>query len=153
MSKYSSFGAAAAAGTASTTEGIMHITNPSASTMVKAAIYEWSMGPGAAAEDSNYTVSMVRVTGVGTYTSVTPSPTESGAPASVSLAGRAQTSGSNTKGVTLASWGFNQRGGYRWVAVPGGELIVPATFSAGILLLYAVVAGTAVNYANIWFTE
>jgi hypothetical protein len=131
----------------------MHITNPSASTMTKAEIYEWTIGPGAAAEDSNYTVSMTRVTGVGTYSAVTPSPTESGAPAAVMVCGRAQTAGSNTKGVVLGSWGFNQRGGYRWVSVPGGQLIVPATFSAGILLLYAVVQGTAINYPNIFFLE
>lgn len=131
----------------------MHVTNPSSTTMAKAEIYEWSLGPGAAAEDSNYTVGIVRVTGVGTYTSVTPSPTESGAPASVSLAGRAQTAGSNTKGVTLCNWGFNQRGGFRWVAVPGGELICPATFSAGLLLLYVTVQGTAVNQAALWFLE
>jgi hypothetical protein len=153
MSRYCGFGAAAAASVASTAEGIMHITNPSSSTMSKQEIYEWSLGPGAAAEDSNYSVAMVRVTGVGTYTSVTPSPTESGAPASVAICGRAQTAASNTKGVTLGDWGFNQRGGYRWVAVPGGELICPATFSAGILLLYTVVQGTAINRCSIWFIE
>lgn len=153
IAKYSVFGAAAAASVASTAELLMSITNPAASTMAKAKLYEWSIGPGAAAEDSNYTVSIVRVTAIGTVTTVTASPVDSGQGAAITIGSRAQTAGSNTKGVTLGSWGFNQRGGIRWVAVPGGELVVPGTFLNGLALIYTVVQGTAVNYPQIWFDE
>lgn len=153
MARYSVFGAAAAASVASTAEGIMAITNPSSTTMAKAKLYDFSIGPGAAAEDSNYTISLVRVTALGTYTSVTPSPLDSGQGASITAGSRAQTAGSNTKGVTLGTWGFNQRGGFRFVAVPGGEFVVPGTFSAGLLLIYTVVQGTAVNNATMFFDE
>jgi hypothetical protein len=49
--------------------------------------------------------------------------------------------------------GFNQRGGIRWVAVPGGELVVNRANSNGIMIGYIVVAGTALNYGTILFDE
>lgn len=41
---------------------------------------------------------------------------------------------------------MNQRATFRWIAVPGGELLVPATSGAGIALMSAVASATA-NYA------
>jgi hypothetical protein len=40
----------------------------------------------------------------------------------------------------------NQRATFRWVAIPDGELIVPATAGAGLALMSIVASATA-NYA------
>jgi hypothetical protein len=44
----------------------------------------------------------------------------------------------------------NQRATFRWVAVPDGELVVPATAGAGLALMSIVASATA-NYA--WATS
>jgi hypothetical protein len=152
MSRYGVFGSAGAASATAATAGIMKVDNPSSTTMASARIYEWSIGPGAAAEDSNYAIQMKRQSTAGTWTSVTPSPLNPKSSASVTLAGRASNA-AGTAGVVLGTWGFNQRGGLRWVAIPGGELVVPLTFSNGIILEYKTVQGTAVNEASIMFEE
>ena len=115
-------------------------------------IYEWSIGPGAAAEDSNYTVQLKRQTSAGTWTSVTPSPLDPASAASKASAGRAST-GAGAADVVLGTWGFNQRGGIRWVGVPGGEFVLARANSNGIILEYVVVQGTAINYASMFFRE
>lgn len=152
MARYSVFGAAGAASATAATAGIMKVDNPASAPIASASIYEWSVGPGAAAEDSNYTVQLKRQTTAGTWTSVTPSPVDPASGASVSTAGRAST-GAGSASVVLGTWGFNQRGGYRWVAVPGGEFTVNRAVSNGVILEYAVVAGSAVNYATMMFSE
>lgn len=54
----------------------------------------------------------------------------------------------------LMEWGQNQRATFRWVAAPGGELIIPATSDAGIGLVSQVIGGSAVNMnATIHFWE
>lgn len=151
-SRYVVFGSAGAASATAATAGIMKIDNPASATMSAAALYEWAVGAGAAAEDSNYTVQLKRQTTAGTWTAVTPSPLDPKASASVATAGRLSTA-AGTAGVVLGGWGFNQRGGIRVVAVPGGEWILPLTFSYGIILEYKTVQGSAVNEANMFFTE
>lgn len=152
MAKYSASGVAGTASATAATAGLLKIDNPSSTTTVASAIYEWSIGPGAAAEDSNYTVQLKRQTTAGTWTSVTPAGLDSQTGASKTLAGRAST-GAGSASTILGIWGFNQRGGIRWVAMPGGEFILSPVFSNGIILEYAVVQGTAVNYATIMFDE
>jgi hypothetical protein len=151
MAKYSVFGAAGAASATAATAGIMKVDN-AATVLSVPRIYEWSIGAGAAAEDSNYTVQMKRQTTAGTWTGVTPSPLDPASAASKATAGRVSVA-AGAAGVVLGTWGFNQRGGIRWVAVPGGELIVDRANSNGIILEYAVVQGSAVNYATIFFDE
>ena len=70
----------------------------------------------------------------------------------MTTAGIASTA-AGTAGVTLGEWGYHMRGGYRWVAIPGGELVVPLTFSNGILLEYFFAQGTAVQNASLMFDE
>lgn len=151
MAKYGVFGAAGAASATAATAGIMLVDN-AATVLATPRIYEFSIGPGAAAEDSNYTIEVKRQTTRGTWTSVTPSALDPASAASKSTAGRVSTA-AGTAGVQLMTLGFNQRGGIRWVAVPGGELVVDRANSNGIMLGYLVVAGTAVNYATMLFEE
>jgi hypothetical protein len=150
--RYTVFGAAGAASTTAATAGIQKVDNPSASTMAAAKIYEWSIGPAANSADETYGVELKRQSTAGTWTAVTPSPNDPKAGASVTAAGRASTA-AGTAGVVLGTWGYHMRGGYRWVAVPGGEYVVPLTFSNGILLEYYFAQGTSVQDANIMFDE
>lgn len=152
MAKYNVFGNAGAASTTAATAGIVKVDNPSSTTMAAAKIYEWSIGPQANSADNTYGVRAKRQSTAGTWTSVTPSPTDAKLSASVTTAGVASTA-AGTAGVELGRWGFHQRGGYRWVSIPGGELVVPYTFSNGIILEYIFAQGTDVNGASLYFDE
>lgn len=152
MARYVIAGAAGAASATAATAGIVKVDNPSSAPIKRAAIYEFSVGPGATAEDSNYTISLKRQTTAGTWTSVTPAPIDDSSSASTSTGGRASTA-AGTASTVLGYWGFNQRGGFRWVAVPGGEFLNTGTASHGIILEYTVVVGTAVNYGCLMFEE
>jgi len=150
--KYSVFGAAGAASTTAATAGIIKVDNPASATMAAAKIYEWAIGPGANSADNNYGIRAKRQSTAGTWTAVTPSPLDAKASASVTTAGVASTA-AGTAGVMLGQWGFHMRGGYRWVAIPGGELVVPLTFSNGIILEYIFAQGTDVMEAELYFDE
>src|SRR5262245_52640974 len=151
--RYSVFGKAGAANTSAAQAGIIKVDNPSASTMAAAKIYEWSIGPQANSADETYGVRAKRQSTAGVWTSVTPSPLDAKAGASVTTAGVASTS-AGTAGVVIGgNWGFHQRGGYRWVSIPGGELVVPLTFSNGVILEYIFAQGTSVNGASLFFDE
>lgn len=152
MARYVVSGAAGAASSTAATAGILKIDNPSASTMAAAQIKEFAIGPGAAAEDSNYTIDIKRQTTAGTWTSVTPAAKDNKAGASITTAGRVSTAAGSASTV-MGYFGFNQRGGFRYVCTPGGEWVNALTFSYGIILEYAVVAGTAVNYGYLEFEE
>ena len=150
--KYGVFGAAGSANVTAATAGIMKVDNPASTTMAAAKIYEWSIGPAANSADETYGVEMKRQSTAGTWTSVTPSPLDPKASASVTAAGRASTA-AGTAGVVLGTWGYHLRGGYRWVSIPGGELVVPLTFSNGIILEYYFAQGTSVQDATFYFDE
>lgn len=152
MAKYSVTGAAGVASATAATAGIVKVDNDASAPITTVRIYEWSVGPGAAAEDSNYTVDLKTQTTAGTWTGVTAAPTDSQSGAAIANGGRASTA-AGAAGTILGYWGFNQRAGYRWVAVPGGEFYVPRAASNGIILEYAVVQGTAVNYGTLFFDE
>lgn len=151
--KYVAFGAAGAATTTAATAGIIGIYNPASATMAAAKIYEWAIGAGANSADNTYSVRAKRVSSAPVWTTaITPSPLDAKAGASVTLAGAAQTT-AGSAGVMLGQWGFHMRGGYRWVAIPGGELVVPLVFSNGIILEYFFAQGTDVMEAEMYFEE
>lgn len=149
---YNVFGNAGAASSTAATAGIIKIDNPSASTMAAAAIYEFAVAPQANSADETYGIRAKRQSTAGTWTAVTPSPTDPKGSASVTTAGVASTA-AGTGGVELGRWGFHQRGGYRWVSIPGGELINPLTFSNGIIIEYIFAQGTSVNSGTLYFRE
>lgn len=151
MARYCVTGAAGAASATAATAGIVKVDN-AATVLSTPAINEFGVYPGAAAEDSNYTIQAKRQTTAGTWTSVTPAPLDPAFAASKASGGRASTA-AGTASTVLAIFGFNQRGGFRWVAVPGNELIVDRANSNGIIIEYVVVQGTAVNYGAIFFNE
>lgn len=150
--QYSASGNAGAASTTAASAGIIKIDNPAASTMAAARIYEWKIGPQANSADNTYGVRVKRQTTAGTWTAVTARPLDAKAGAAVTTAGVASTV-AGTADVELDRTGFHMRGGYRWVAVPGGELVVPLVFSNGIIIEYIFAQGTDVLSGNIMFNE
>ncbi len=139
--------------TTAATAGNVDVINPASTTMAAAKIYEWSAGPAGASQDNTYAVKAIRQSSLGTWTNaITPSPLDAKAAASVTLANNTQTAAPSL-GVELGRWGWHQRGGYRWQAILGGELVVPLTFSNGILWSTIFAASNDAFAWNIFFEE
>jgi hypothetical protein len=139
--------------TTAATAGNVDLKNPASATMAAAKVYEWTAGPAASSADENYTVKAIRQSTVGTWTNaITPSPTDAKAGAAVTLADNTQTA-APTLGVELGRWGFHMRGGYRWVAIPGGELVVPLVFSNGIQWSTTFAQGSSAMNWSVAFDE
>lgn len=103
-------------------------------TAIRPYIYDFTFGTIGTPSDSVVTLSVARETGMiaGTNnTTVTPDPLDPGDAAATASAGGAWTAEPAT-GVLLFSVGVNVRATYRWVAAPGGELVMPATAQAGL---------------------
>jgi len=146
-------GATVGLNTTAATAWPIAIYNPAAVSTVASKIYEWSIGPQANSADNCYTIKANRTTTAGTWTSgPTPSPLDGHYGAALSLAGLSSTA-APTAGVELGRWGFHMRGGYRWVAIPGGELSPQAIFNYGIGLNTVFAQGSDVCGACIYFDE
>lgn len=104
-----------------------------ATTLRKAWIYDIMVGADAAPADNQITFKVDRQTSTGTRTSATPAPLDAGDAAALITAGVCTTiEGIVTSATQLIELSVNQRASYRWVAVPGCELVVPATNVAGL---------------------
>lgn len=74
-------------------------------------------------------------TSAGTATGVTPEQLDSGAPAALITANEQYTVEPTVISATeLIDIDVNQRATYRWVAAPGGEIVIPATATTGIFV-------------------
>lgn len=151
MPGYVICGAAGAASTAAATAGIIKVEN-AATVLATPVIVDFSVAPGAAAEDSIYSIRIKRQTTAGTWTSATPAALDPSSAASKSAGGRASTA-AGTAGVELGCFGFSQRAGYRIVPVPGFEWTNDRANSAGLIIEYMFIIGTAVNYGTVFFRE
>ncbi len=149
MAKYSITGAGGAASATAATAGIVKVEN-AATILSVPKIYEFGVYPGATAEDSNYTIDAKRQTTAGTWT--TPEPLDP-ASAAAKAVGAALSTAAGSAGNIIAYFGFNQRAGFRWCAMPGGEFVVGRANSNGIIIEYKTVVGAAVNYGTIFFDE
>lgn len=138
--------------TAATAQNVI-IYNPAATTTVNSRIYEWSVGPAANSADNTYVVRAIRSTSTGTFTNaITPSPLDAKASAANTLTKNTSTVAAST-GVELGRWGFHMRGGYRWVAIPGGELTLTPTFNLGVAFDTTFAQGSDVMNWNVFFDE
>lgn len=151
MARYNISGAAGAASVTAATAGIVKV-DATATILARAKIYEFGVYPGATAADSNYSIQVKSQTTAGTWTSVTPAPLDPQVSASKSTGGRASTA-AGTADTVLGIFGFNQRGGFRWVAVPGSEFWMKPANSAGIIVEYIYAQDSGVNYGAIFFEE
>lgn len=138
--------------TAATTQNVI-LYNPASTTTVASRVYEFSVGPHANSADNIYTVRAIRTTSTGTFTNaITPSPVDTLAGACNSLFKNTSSAAAST-GVELGRWGFHMRGGYRWVAIPGGELVLDRVFSHGITWDTVFAQGSDACDWSVWFDE
>jgi hypothetical protein len=104
-----------------------------ASTSTRGALYFFNLGTTGTAADGVLEWRLSRFTAAGTTTAVTPVALDGADPAAL------LTAGSNASGEPT----------YTWIAVPGGELLVPATASNGIgVTVLSVVAPAYTGAAN-----
>lgn len=104
-----------------------------ATTLRRAWVYDLMFGADGTPADNVVTYKADRQTSVGTGTSATPAPLDAGDAAAL-IVGTANHTVEPiiTAATQLIEIAVNQRASYRWVAAPGGELVVPATNVAGI---------------------
>ncbi|MBA3421648.1 MAG: hypothetical protein H0U12_07115 [Thermoleophilaceae bacterium] len=118
--------------TASLSLSVGNITNPGASQRR----HRWffvQLGAEGTVADNPALWALQRCTTAGTRTAVTPIPLDPADAAAVTTAGEAHTvEPTYTANEILLNVPLNQRATYQWMAAPGGELVVPATASAGI---------------------
>lgn len=116
-------------------------------TGVRPRLYDVVFGAGGTPADNAIQFTLQRSTTAGTAgSSVTPAPLDPADPAAECTAGQAYSSEPTyTAATELLDVIINQRSVYRWVAAPGGELIIPASANAGIgmQVKHASYTGTA----------
>lgn len=108
-------------------------------TAIRPALYEFNIGTEGSPAENALVYQLQRSTTTVTLTAVTPVPIDPTDAVLTSPASTA-TSGSNATAeptytanqMLFGPMGFNQRATYRWVANPMGELLLPATASAGM---------------------
>ncbi|KKM94630.1 hypothetical protein LCGC14_1196440 [marine sediment metagenome] len=127
--RYAGFGAVAT--TTGTPETLLNLIS---ATTIRPHLYDIILGSDATA-DQAYSIEVERTTAVGTEGSgFTPTLLDPDSPVSLSDVGVGTYASepTYTASSTLLGFGLNQRGTFRWVAAPGGELIAPATANAGL---------------------
>lgn len=153
LKKFAITGVHTSANTTAATAGIIKLEGTAAT---RGFLYEWDIASaaGAAPVDQNYRVQLKRMTTTsGTWTTATPAPLDPADAAAVCVGGVNSTA-VGTASTVLAQFGFNARAGFRWVAIPDSEIIVPATANAHVQLEYvAVSGGTDNNVATFLFQE
>lgn len=150
MAKY---GSELTKATTSTTIGVGSVEAP-ASSPRRVAIYDLVFGSSAAAADNVFLWEVNRSTTAATGTSVTPNALDAADPASVTLTKQNNTvQGTNTAGAIPLVVPLNQRATFRWVAAPGGELIIPATASNGFSFNTPTASGTPSATVGVMFEE
>lgn len=158
--KFTGAGSAGAANSTAANAGIIQLAQNSTTANVRPVkLYEWELGPGSAAADNNYQVQWQRQTTKGTWTNtITGAPLDGGTATAVGLSQAnvytvSTVAGASVSNSVLLSVGFNQRAGYRWVAVPGGEFQVAPTALYNIFLSWIYAQGTDTFYASITWDE
>jgi len=138
--------------TAATTQNVI-VYNPAATTTVNSKIYEFSVGPAGNSADNTYTIRAIRSSTTGTFTNaITPSPLDVKASAANTIT-KNTSSAAATVATELGRWGFHMRGGYRWVAIPGGELVLNPLFTSGITFDTTFAQGSDVCNWSVFFDE
>ena len=119
----------------------------------RSKVYDFMFGSEATPADNVFLWQIQRCTTAGTSTGVTPSPIDPADAATETDAGENHTTdGTLTSGLILLSIPLNQRASYRWVASPGGELVIPATASNGVHFRTPTATAVAVS-ATVHFDE
>jgi hypothetical protein len=118
--------------TASTTASLGSLT-ADATRPRRLRVYEISFGSEATPADAAILWTIQRCSAAGTSTSVTPQNLDTASSTTEYDAGENHTvEPTYTAGAILLNIPLNQRATYRWIAAPGGELVLPATASNGL---------------------
>lgn len=124
--RYSIDGAQAVA---SPTDSVLGLTS---TTAIRPAVYDVIFGSNATPADNALNWLMERYTAAGTSTAVTPQALDPDDPAATASAGENHTAEPTyTADSVLLNISANQRSTQRWVASPGGEIILPAATNNG----------------------
>lgn len=131
---------------------LIGITSPS--TVRRAWIYDVMVGPDGTPADNSMVYVMDRQTTVGTGTAITPRPLDS-ADGATTVVGTVNhtVEPTVTADTDLLEVPANQRSSFRWVASPGGELVVPATNTNGIGLRARSPAYASTMVASVQFWD
>lgn len=152
MAKY---GAKVGKGAASITIGVASIEAP-ATGMRRAKIYDLMFGSDATPADNALTWELQRCTGTtATGTAVTPNAMDPADALAVTVVKSALTANNSvlTAGAIPISISLNQRATFRWVAAPGGELMIPAVATNGFQIMTPTAGGTPSVNATVHFEE
>lgn len=134
-------------GTTGTVQTVAAMT-AAATNMRRAKVYDLTIGSDATPGDFAFVHQGQRCTTAGTGNALTPNSLD---PADT-LASTIVVKDTITVDPTLTAsafvfgWAVNQRASVRWVAAPGGELIIPATASNGIAFGLKAVTATSFQY-------
>lgn len=116
------------------------------STARRIKVYDLILGSDATPADNAAEYNLQRYTVDGTSTAITPQALDPADPAALAEAGEAHSvEPTYTANAILLNLASNQRATIRWVAAPGGELVIPATADNGLGLQSITVGGSAVN--------
>ena len=114
---------------------------------IRPKIYDLIVGSDAAPADNAVEYNLQRYTAAGTAGgAVTPQLLDPGDPASLAAAavGVYTVEPTYTANAIMLMWAQNQRATFRWVAAPGGEIILPAVAANGVGVR-AITVTAAVN--------
>src|SRR5882762_6129799 len=117
-------------------------------------IYDVLIGTNGTPADNFIEWDISRVTTASTSTTATPQPLDQADAASLTTTTvNSSQFGTITANSNVFYIGVNQRASYRWVAAPGGELVSPATSSAGFQLRVRSGGYTGTATGTIHFEE
>lgn len=103
---------------------------------IRPRVYDILVGSRGTVNDYACGYVIQRYTAAGTATAVTPQALDPGDPASLAAAGSLHTAEPTlTANAFLLRFSLNLRATFRWVAAPGGELVLPATAANGVALV------------------
>lgn len=95
-------------------------------------VYDWTSGWGGTPADNAITLRFQRTTAAATMTSVVAEALDPDDPASRTTTGENVTVEGTLGGIPIFEQIINQRATYRWVAAPGGEIVIPASADNGL---------------------
>lgn len=116
-----------------------------ATNMRRAKVYDLMFGCNAAPADNAFIYQAIRTTTVGTGSAVTPvalNTADGALSAGATVVTDTITADPTFSGVAMLNVPLNQRASMRWVAAPGGELVIPATANNGIALALSATSTT-----------
>ncbi len=125
-----------------------------ATTPRRIKLYDLIVGSEATPADNEFKWTVQRATTAPTGSAVTAEPLDPADAAALSDVVEGITAnGSLTAGAIPLSFALNQRATFRWVAAPGGEIVVPATANNGLHILTPVAGNLPAVTATINFEE